>query len=221
MSEIFISYALPDRDYARRLANYLEAAGLSVWWDMSLEPGQVFREEIKRRIGEARHVIVLWSVTSVKSRWVLDEAGEAVDQGKLVPVSIGGCKPPLGFRQHHTPTVSDWQGDLAAVLPAVRGKAAPKPAKPPAKTAQDLLASGYAAYDSGDYARASADCNEAVRLKPDFADAYNNRGNAYYGKGDYARAIADYEQALRIDPNVKNVAANKARAERELAKSKK
>ena len=63
---------------------------------MSLEPGQVFREEIERRIGEARHVIVLWSETSVKSHFVLDEAGDAAQQGKLVPVRIDGCKLPYG-----------------------------------------------------------------------------------------------------------------------------
>jgi hypothetical protein len=50
MAEIFISYARSGRDYARRLANYLEDAGLSVWWDMSLKSGEVFREEIERRI---------------------------------------------------------------------------------------------------------------------------------------------------------------------------
>ncbi|MGO9484285.1 MAG: toll/interleukin-1 receptor domain-containing protein [Rhodomicrobium sp.] len=37
MAEIFISYTRAGRDYARRLANYLEDAGLSVWWDGILE----------------------------------------------------------------------------------------------------------------------------------------------------------------------------------------
>jgi len=91
MAEIFISYARADRDYARRLANYIEDAGLSVWWDMSLKPGEVFRDEIERRIGEARHVIVLWSETSVKSHFVLDEASEAALHSKLVPLRIDGC----------------------------------------------------------------------------------------------------------------------------------
>ena len=91
-----------DRDTARRLAAYLKDSGLSVWWDMSLKPGEVFRDEIERRIGEARHAIVLWSETSVKSKFVLDEAGEAERQNKLVPLRIDGCKLPLGFGQHHT-----------------------------------------------------------------------------------------------------------------------
>ena len=46
MAEIFISYARPGRDYARRFANYLEDAGLSVWLDMSLKPGEVLQSPI-------------------------------------------------------------------------------------------------------------------------------------------------------------------------------
>jgi tetratricopeptide (TPR) repeat protein len=202
MAEIFISYARADRDAARRLATYLEEQGLSVWWDMNLEPGQVFRDEIERRIGEARHVIVLWSEASVKARFVLDEAGEAAEQNKLVPLRIDGCKLPLGFREYHTHTVSAWPGDLAPVLAAVGGgMAQAKPAAAPAKTAQDYFDSAEAAYDAGDYGRAIADYSEAMRLKPDYADAYYFRGIAYYGKRDNDRAIADYDQAIRLKPD--------------------
>ncbi len=202
MADIFISYARPDRDYARRLASYLEDAGLSVWWDMSLKPGEVFREEIERRIGEARHVIVLWSETSVKSHFVLDEAGDAAQQNKLVPVRIDGCKLPYGFGQHHTHTVSARPGDLAPVLAAVRGsKATPGPATAPAKTAQDFFNSAYAAHNAGDYGPAISDYSKSIRLKPDDADAYCDRGLAYSDKGDQDHAIADYDQAIRLKPD--------------------
>ena len=45
--------------------------------------------------------------------------------------------------------------------------------------------------DKGDYDRAIADFDQAIQLKPDYADAYYNRGIAYHDKGDYDRAIAD------------------------------
>src|SRR5262245_15646584 len=35
-----------------------------------------------------------------------------------------------------------------------------------------------------DYDRAIADYNTAIELKPDYAEAYNNRGFAYYMKAD-------------------------------------
>ncbi len=202
MADIFISYARSDRDTARRLAAYLKDSGLSVWWDMSLKPGEVFREEIERRIGEARHVIVLWSETSVKSHFVLDEAGEAARQNKLVPLRIDGCKLPLGFGQHHTHTVSAWPGDLAPVLAVVgSGKVPAQSASASVQTAQDFFKSAYAAKDAGDFDQAISDYSEAIRLKPDDAIAYNNRGNAFLAKGDNDRAIADYDQAIRLKPD--------------------
>jgi len=43
--------------------------------------------------------------------------------------------------------------------------------------------------------------DEAIKLKPNFAGAYNNRGNAYCDLGQYQRAIEDYNEAIRILPN--------------------
>jgi len=52
----------------------------------------------------------------------------------------------------------------------------------------------------GDYERAIADLNEAIRLDPKSAVAYNNRGSAYAFQGDIDRAIADFSEAIRLDP---------------------
>ena len=45
---------------------------------------------------------------------------------------------------------------------------------------------------------------EAIRLDPNNASAYNNRGFAYGSKGDYDRAIADYTEAIRLDPKYRH-----------------
>jgi Flp pilus assembly protein TadD len=42
---------------------------------------------------------------------------------------------------------------------------------------------------------------KALKIKPDFADAYNNMGNALNEKGDLEAAIDSYKQALKIKPD--------------------
>ena len=48
--------------------------------------------------------------------------------------------------------------------------------------------------------RAIADYREAIRLNPNVAFYYLNRGDAWRDKGDNERAIADYSEAIRLDP---------------------
>jgi tetratricopeptide (TPR) repeat protein len=60
---------------------------------------------------------------------------------------------------------------------------------------------GFEFFVNGDYETAIADYTEAIRLDPNFRDAYHARGYAYYNKKDYDRAIADFTQSIRIDPN--------------------
>ncbi len=50
------------------------------------------------------------------------------------------------------------------------------------------------------YEQAIADYDQALALNPEYAEAYNNRGNAYADLGDYEQAIADYDQALALNP---------------------
>src|SRR6266508_103288 len=49
----------------------------------------------------------------------------------------------------------------------------------------------------GEYDRAIADYDQAIKLKPS-AEAYFNRGNAHLGKSHYHHAIDDYNQAIKL-----------------------
>ena len=43
--------------------------------------------------------------------------------------------------------------------------------------------------------------NNAIKLQPDYADAYGNRGNAYGNLGQQQRAIEDYDEVIRLQPD--------------------
>ena len=103
-----MSYAREDRDRAAQIADALENEGHSVWWDHQIHGGSLFAEEIDRALRESHAVLVLWSQASLVSNWVLDEAAEGRDLGKLVPILLDQSRPPLGYRQFHAIDVSSW-----------------------------------------------------------------------------------------------------------------
>jgi tetratricopeptide (TPR) repeat protein len=57
-----------------------------------------------------------------------------------------------------------------------------------------------------------ASYNEAIRIDPNCAICYYNRGNAYQAKDDKDRAIRDYDEAIRIDPNYAHAYYNRGLA---------
>jgi tetratricopeptide (TPR) repeat protein len=52
----------------------------------------------------------------------------------------------------------------------------------------------------GQLQTALSDCNEALRLRPDYVHALDSRAFIHLKSGRYDEAIADYDAALRLDP---------------------
>jgi TolB-like protein len=131
MGHVFLSYAREDRARAEMLAGVLEQAGHDVWWDRHIDSGEEFADEIEAALAKADVVLVAWSKVSVKSRWVRDEAAVGGDSGRLVPVSMDGTLPPMGFRQFHTMDLAGWKGGkrdsrTAELLQSVERRLKPK-----------------------------------------------------------------------------------------------
>lgn len=55
--------------------------------------------------------------------------------------------------------------------------------------------------DLGNYHRAIADYDGAIRNDPKSADAFHNRGNAWVYLGKLRKGIADFTRAIQLDPN--------------------
>lgn len=135
MAILFLSYSRDDVERVRPLATALERDGHNAWWDRHISAGQEFAGAIEQALASADVVIVCWTQSSVRSAWVRDEAAAGRDNGRLVPVTLDGCPPPLGFRQYHTIDLSGWNGrarsrDLKPLKAAIAEKASGAVAHP-------------------------------------------------------------------------------------------
>ncbi len=110
MARVFLSYSREDAASAQKLAAAVSGAGHEVWWDRQIHGGSRFATEIDRALKDAEAIVVLWSETSIRSAWVQDEAAEGRDTGRLIPLTFGGCKAPLGFRQFQSIDLGRWGG---------------------------------------------------------------------------------------------------------------
>jgi tetratricopeptide (TPR) repeat protein len=80
----------------------------------------------------------------------------------------------------------------------------------------DAIREGNAAYSAGSFDKAIVNFDEAIRLHPDDASAFNSRGKAYAQKGNLYRAIADYNEAIRLKPNFATAFCNRGMARQKL-----
>jgi TolB-like protein/Flp pilus assembly protein TadD len=113
MSDIFLSYNREDQTRARLFAEAFAAAGLTVWWDVTLRSGEAYDEVTEAALRGAKAVVVLWSPRSAVSRWVRAEATIADRCRTLLPAMIEPCERPIMFELTQTADLIHWHGASA------------------------------------------------------------------------------------------------------------
>ena len=79
---IFISYSSEDREWAAEVSRILSEGGDAVFFDCSsLRSGDDWPSKLKKALGEASCVRLLWSETAARSEWVGIEYTEALKKG--------------------------------------------------------------------------------------------------------------------------------------------
>ena len=76
---------------------------------------------------------------------------------------------------------------------------------------------GYLAMDEDPKGSVLAN-DRAIRLKPDYARAYNNRGAAKHELGRHEDAMADYNEAIRLKPDYAEAYRNRSAAKGSLGR---
>lgn len=95
-----------------------------------------------------------------------------------------------------------------AALPAASVLADPSPPAPvpatpvvPFPTAERYYNQGLEHHKRGDFTRAAAAYQDAIRLREAFPEAWNGLGYALRQQGRYPEAVRAYERALALRPN--------------------
>jgi len=210
--------ALQDRDTAVQLGPDLPEAYTArgeSWAELGLTEKAIADESIAIRLNPA-----------------LAEPWFARGQAKFAAEDLPGAREDLA----HALTLREKYDEAQRLLAAIDGKLNPvveaKPAVPviaphaPAAPApkssmsaeeHDLRARKLIA--AGRLQDAIAESSEAIRLKPDFAPAWNGRAYAHLRAREYRQALADANEAIRLDPKYKNALQVRAAAQRAVSKS--
>ena len=85
-------------------------------------------------------------------------------------------------------------------------------------SARAYFSVGYLLLQQGKLKDAIAACDEAIRLKRDLAEAYNNRGIAKGNLGRHEDAIVDYDQAIQLKSDHATAYYNRGIAKNELGR---
>ena len=83
----------------------------------------------------------------------------------------------------------------------------------------ELLRKGEALAVQGKYDDAILAFDEAIRLVPEFADAWYDKGAALYGLGKYNEALQAFNQAISINPQYADAWNNKGVALKALGRT--
>jgi adenylate cyclase len=114
MADVFVSYSRSDRTRVAPLVAAIKAKGWTVWWDPSIAAGQQFDDQIETELLAASAVLVVWTPTSVASRWVRGEARDAAERDILVPVRFDNARLPIDARAIQTTDLDNWAEDPAS-----------------------------------------------------------------------------------------------------------
>src|SRR5579863_5300141 len=114
MADVFVSYSRSDKSRVAPLVAAIQAKGWSVWWDPAIDAGQQFDDQIDTELQAASAVLVVWTPTSVASRWVRGEARDAAERGILVPARFEDARLPIDVRAIQTTDLDKWQENPAS-----------------------------------------------------------------------------------------------------------
>jgi tetratricopeptide (TPR) repeat protein len=184
------------------------------------EPGDWLRREIETALETKRNIVPLrlegfdFSTPSIASQ--LTGKLSALKQYNALLVTVEYFAEAMGRLRGKflnvpldaVPHPASAPARLAAEAQQAAASAAPEVGQEEL-TVQQWFEKGFEATDLDEEIRCYS---AAIRLKPDYAEAYNNRGIARSDKGDLDGALKDFTEAIRLKPDYADAYINRGNA---------
>lgn len=121
-ARVFISYhrGTGAGNYVAELAAFLTAAGLPVWLDRSIDPGERWQQVIRRRIDGCAAFVVVMTPAAENSDWVSREITRAERAGKPILPLLRSGDPLFHLSDLHYEDVTDGRMPSAAFVERLR-----------------------------------------------------------------------------------------------------
>ena len=236
MNKVFISYVRENIEIVDRLYQELTAHGIQVWLDRNdIGPGLRWKREIRRAIQQGAFFIACFSkeyyqrdktYMNEELTIAIEELRQRlVDQAWFIPVKLNECEIPdldIGRGEtlldlQHVNLYEDWEGNIQRIREIVQ------PTSPETINADTVERSidpnavvefvkGLIYQNRRNYEKAVEHYAEALRLNPQLAEAYNNRGNVYNSMGEHDCAITDFNKAIQLKPDYADAYNNRGNA---------
>ena len=222
--KVFITYSHNDLEQNSKLKTRLavmeQAGEIEIWDDNKILPGDEWEKDISDNLAESDILLYLVSATSLASTNCNKELAEALSTNiRVIPIILEACdweshelsrfvvlphkgNPPINEWQ---PESKGWQNVVDGIRKAVEEMQAQVDASSETsekeRDAELAFQHGNVLMMFKQMDMAIERYSHAIKLNPNYANAYYNRGVAYYGKSDYQQAINDYTKAMNLRPN--------------------
>src|SRR6266567_2635497 len=211
--KLFYCYDHEDRalrsELDKHLRNLRWQGQISSWHDYDINAGEEWQREIYDHLNTAHIILLLISPDFMNSDYCYSiEMKRALErhntkEARVIPIILR----PIDFENapfsklqvlpRNGKPITKWRN---------RDDAFQEVAKEIRNIVKKLLTKqclneGAVLYSFGHYEEALAAYEQAIRLDPNDALAYNDKGNTLSALARYEEALTAYKQAIRLDPN--------------------
>jgi hypothetical protein len=109
MTDLYISYSTRERYWVSQLVSALKSDGYSVSWEHVAVLGDDVRPDSQTALAAAKHVLAIWSPLAVEDHWVLQDAKQAQELGKLLSVFYKEAELPPAFTTASVVNLKHWR----------------------------------------------------------------------------------------------------------------